>query len=95
MGHCGFEKTYQGVFASYWFPSLRKKIYNHIDTQLYLPYSTTYSTTLLFMRDFHVKTGQSTKLKPRYKGPYMITKMLDKNRYVVQDIPDFNVSSKP
>lgn len=29
--HCGFEKTYQGVHGSYWFPAMRKKIRDHID----------------------------------------------------------------
>lgn len=31
MGHCGAEKTFQGLSANYWFPSLRKRIQDHID----------------------------------------------------------------
>lgn len=34
MAHCGFEKTYQGLANYYWFPSLRKRIRNHIDNCL-------------------------------------------------------------
>ena len=31
MAHCGAEKTYQGIFTQYWFPSMRKRIRDHID----------------------------------------------------------------
>lgn len=31
MAHCGVEKTYQGLFRSYWFPSMRKRIRDYID----------------------------------------------------------------
>lgn len=34
MAHCGPEKTYQGIFANYWFPSMRKKIYDYINNCL-------------------------------------------------------------
>lgn len=26
MAHCGMEKTYQGIYQSYWFPSMSKRI---------------------------------------------------------------------
>lgn len=47
------------------------------------------------IRDMTPRIGESKKFKPKYKGPYMISKILDKNRYVVTDIPGFNLSSKP
>lgn len=31
--------------------------------------------------------GKSKKLEPRFKGPYVITKVLDHDRYVVEDMP--------
>lgn len=31
MAHCNMEKTYQGIYKSYWFPSMRKRIRDHID----------------------------------------------------------------
>jgi hypothetical protein len=31
MDHCGVEKTFQDMYASYWFPSLRKKICDYIE----------------------------------------------------------------
>lgn len=31
--------------------------------------------------------GNSRKLEPNYKGPYVITKVLDNDRYVVEDMP--------
>lgn len=30
MAHCGIEKMYKGILASYWFPSMRKKIKDYI-----------------------------------------------------------------
>jgi len=49
----------------------------------------------VMIRDTTAKPGENKKFKPSYKGPYMVTKTLDKNRYVIQDIPGFNVSAKP
>jgi len=40
---------------------------------------------LVIIRDSAVKSGENRKLKPDFKGP---CKVLDKNRYVVQDIPE-------
>ncbi|KAJ8913126.1 hypothetical protein NQ315_006044 [Exocentrus adspersus] len=31
--------------------------------------------------------GQSRKLEPRYKGPFVVTKILDHDRYVINEIP--------
>lgn len=31
--------------------------------------------------------GKSRKLEPRYKGPFIVTKILDKDRYVVDELP--------
>jgi len=39
--------------------------------------------------------GEGSKIKPHYKGPYIIDKVLGNNRYVVCDIPGFNVTSRP
>jgi len=30
-GHCGKEKTYQSIVQNYWFPSMRRQIYNYVD----------------------------------------------------------------
>lgn len=50
---------------------------------------------LVLIRDLQTKTGVNKKLKPNYKGPYKIAKVLRKNRYVVTDIPGFNITQKP
>lgn len=50
---------------------------------------------LVLIRDLQGKTGTSKKIKPNYKGPYKIAKVLNKNRYVVKDIPGFNIIQKP
>lgn len=34
MAHCGYEKTHQGVYKTYWFPSMRKRIYDYISNCL-------------------------------------------------------------
>ncbi|KYN17143.1 hypothetical protein ALC57_10582 [Trachymyrmex cornetzi] len=47
------------------------------------------------IRDQAPRSGANKKMKPLYKGPYMISKILDKNRYVVTDIPGFNLTSRP
>jgi len=41
-----------------------------------------------------VKPHEDRKLKPLYKGPYLVAKALSKNRYVIQDIPGFNIAAK-
>ncbi|KYN22637.1 hypothetical protein ALC57_04961 [Trachymyrmex cornetzi] len=50
---------------------------------------------LVMIRNLHAKPGQSTKFDVPYKGPYQVTKVLDFDRYVVTDIPGFNLSAKP
>lgn len=30
-GHCGKEKTFQSVIKNYWFPAMRKRIYDYVD----------------------------------------------------------------
>lgn len=38
--------------------------------------------------------GENKKLRPRFKGPYQVKKVLDRNRYVVTDIEGYQVSGK-
>ncbi|KAJ8961438.1 hypothetical protein NQ318_014685 [Aromia moschata] len=38
--------------------------------------------------------GKSRKLLPKYAGPFIITAVLDKDRYVVEDLPGTNRSQK-
>lgn len=47
------------------------------------------------IKDSALKHGEERKFKARYKGPYRIAKVLKKNRYVVSDVPDFNITQKP
>ncbi|KAK9700558.1 Retrotransposon gag protein [Popillia japonica] len=42
-----------------------------------------------------VTPGVSKKLIPKYRGPYMVTAVLDNDRYVVKDIPGFEVTQIP
>jgi len=49
----------------------------------------------VMIRDAGLKPGEDSKLKPKYKGPYVVTRVLNKNRYVVVDIPGCNITRKP
>lgn len=49
----------------------------------------------VLIRDTNVKPGEEKKFKPVYKGPYQVAKVLNKNRYVITDIPGFNVVARP
>lgn len=41
-----------------------------------------------------VATGESHKLDPAFKGPYVVTKVLGNDRYVIEDLPDRSVTQK-
>lgn len=49
----------------------------------------------VLVRDLQKKVGRNNKLKPNYKDLFVVAKCLDKNRYVVKDIPSFNITQKP
>jgi len=49
----------------------------------------------VLIRDSRSTIGESAKLKPKYKGPYLVEKCLGNNRYVITDIPGFNLTSRP
>lgn len=49
----------------------------------------------VLIRDSVFKPGEDKKFKPPYKGPYLVFKVLRKNRYVITDIPGFNITSRP
>lgn len=40
----------------------------------------------VLVRDIHPKPDINSKLKPNYKDPYVIKKILDNNRYVITDL---------
>jgi transposase InsO family protein len=50
---------------------------------------------LVLVRNLQAKTGVNSKLKPNYKGPYVVSKVLDNNRYVIKDVSGFNITQKP
>lgn len=49
----------------------------------------------VLVRDTRNIPGVNTKLKPNYKGPYLVAKALGNNRYVIRDIPGFNLMARP
>lgn len=49
----------------------------------------------VLIRSTQFKPGENSKLAPKYKGPYMVKKVLGNSRYVITDIPGFNITQKP
>jgi len=41
------------------------------------------------------RPGTNQKLAPKFKGPYQIKRVLRKNRFVVTNIPGYNLTQKP
>jgi sRNA-binding protein len=48
----------------------------------------------VLVRESQIKPGKNKKLKPNYKGPYQVAKVLNKNRYFIKDIPGFNLTAR-
>ncbi|KYQ58371.1 hypothetical protein ALC60_02791 [Trachymyrmex zeteki] len=49
----------------------------------------------VLLRDSAIKPGKNRKLKLAYRSPYLVAKVLNKNRYIIRDIPRFNITQKP
>lgn len=47
------------------------------------------------VREIRSKSGVRSKLKPQYKEPYVFKRVFGNNRYVIADIPGFNLTSRP
>lgn len=50
---------------------------------------------LVLIKVLQYKPGTNQKLLPKFKGPYQIKAVLKKNRFVVADIPGYNLTQKP
>lgn len=44
------------------------------------------------IRNIDTTVGSNKKLIPKYKGPYIVKKVLDSDRYIVSDIEGFQVT---
>lgn len=49
---------------------------------------------LVMIRDLGIKSEVNQKLLQKFKGPYKISKVLNNNRYVVTDVPGYQMSTK-
>lgn len=49
----------------------------------------------VMIRNFVTQPGVTTKLIPRYKGPYEVIKVLRNDRYILSDIEGFQISQTP
>jgi len=50
---------------------------------------------LILIKVLQHKPGTNVKLAPKYKGPYQVKAVLNKNRFVITDIPGYNLTQKP
>lgn len=50
---------------------------------------------LVLIENLPPATGESRKLEPRYKGPYVVKRVLDRDRYVVADLDDIQRNQRP
>lgn len=50
---------------------------------------------LVLIKVMQHKPGTNQKLQPKFKEPYQIKKLLSKNRFVVTNVPGYNLTQKP
>lgn len=49
---------------------------------------------LILIRNEPQATGESRKLEPKYKGPYQVSRVLGNDRYLIEDVPGLQISSR-
>jgi sporulation protein YlmC with PRC-barrel domain len=47
------------------------------------------------VKNFNSLQGASSKLIPKFKGPYVVSKVLDNDRYLIEDVENFQQSQIP
>ena len=48
----------------------------------------------MLIRDSAIKPGENRKLELPYKDPYLMAKILNKNKYIIRDIPRLNIRNQ-
>lgn len=49
----------------------------------------------VMIKNISTTPGTNKKLLPKYKGPYIVNKVLDLDRYLIGDIEGFQLNQKP
>lgn len=65
MAHCGPEKTFRGISATYWFPAMRKKIIDYIENCI---------VCILANTSSHAREGEM-QLMPSASKPFEVLHM--------------------
>lgn len=50
---------------------------------------------LVVIENIPAATGEPRKLEPRYRGPYVVSKVLDNDRYLISDLEDIQRNQRP
>lgn len=49
----------------------------------------------VMIKNVDMTVGQNKKLIPKFRGPYVVRKVLDRDRYIVSDIEGFQLTQRP
>ncbi|KAJ8937624.1 hypothetical protein NQ318_003741 [Aromia moschata] len=75
--------------------SLQSRQKQRYDAKRKAPNTYVVGQHVLIRKTIGTNDGKSRKLLPKFSGPYVITKILDHDRYVVKDLPGSTKSQKP
>ncbi|KAJ8953799.1 hypothetical protein NQ318_006646 [Aromia moschata] len=75
--------------------SLQSRQKQRYDAKRKAPNTYVVGQHVLIRKTIGTNDGKSRKLLPKFSGPYVITKILDHDRYVVKDLPGSTRSQKP
>jgi len=75
---------------------VKSQVANKIHSDAKHKEATTYKENdYVMITNTNVTVGLNKKLIPKFRGPYIIIKVLDQDRYIVNDIEGFQVTRRP
>ncbi|KAF0712366.1 Transposon Ty3-I Gag-Pol polyprotein [Aphis craccivora] len=49
----------------------------------------------VMIKNVNVTVGQNKKIIPKFRGPYVVRKVLDQDKYIIDDIEGFQLTQRP